>query len=106
LTRRGILARGAVVIVAACLAVAAALLVEGMPSDASEESVTAESLESLISPDRYRQAVATLASEEMEGRRVGTPGGEAAAQFVEARFRARPTSSATFPEPTQRSAAR
>lgn len=72
---------------AACLAVAAALLAEGMPSDASEESVTAESLESLISPDRYRQEVATLASEEMEGRRVGTPGGEAAAQFVEARFR-------------------
>jgi acetylornithine deacetylase/succinyl-diaminopimelate desuccinylase-like protein len=71
--------------VAAC--VAAALLVRGTQSDAGEESLTAESLQSLISPERYRQAVAMLASDAMDGRRVGTPGGEAAAQFVEAGFR-------------------
>ncbi len=52
-----------------------------------EETVTAKSLRRLISPDRYRQAVATLASAEMEGRRVGTPGDEAAVQFVMAGFR-------------------
>jgi hypothetical protein len=40
-----------------------------------------------IDPLRYRDTISRLASDEMEGRRVGTPGGWAAIAFVEARFR-------------------
>ena len=40
-----------------------------------------------IDPSRYLDTISRLASDEMEGRRVGTPGGWAAIAFMEARFR-------------------
>lgn len=40
-----------------------------------------------IDPDRYRENVERLASDEMEGRRVGTPGGRNAIDFMETMFR-------------------
>ncbi len=40
-----------------------------------------------LDPERYRETVALLASDAMEGRQVGTPGGRQAIGFMEAQFR-------------------
>jgi hypothetical protein len=86
LTYRRILT-GATAIVVAVGFIVAAVRWEAGSRAPDEANVSAPSLEALISPARYRQAVATLASEEMDGRRVGTPGGEAAVRFIENGFR-------------------
>jgi Zn-dependent M28 family amino/carboxypeptidase len=48
--------------------------------------VSAQIVKRLIDPDRYRKAVVDLASPEMEGRQVGTPGGWTAIRYVTTRF--------------------
>jgi len=50
------------------------------------EDRVAASGKAAIDPVRYRHAVAHLASEEMEGRRVGTPGGRRAIEYIRATF--------------------
>lgn len=48
---------------------------------------TADSAKNLMSLPRYRASVADLASDEMEGRKIGTPGSAKAIRYIEARFK-------------------
>ena len=74
-------------VAAVFLVVAITMGIEGMSKSTGAERLSAKSLRRLMSPDRYRQAVTTLSSEAMEGRMIGTPGGQAAVRFIEAEFR-------------------
>jgi hypothetical protein len=59
----------------------------GLGPAAALEMNTVGALNPAIDPDRYRENVERLASDEMEGRRVGTPGGGKAIDFMETMFR-------------------
>jgi acetylornithine deacetylase/succinyl-diaminopimelate desuccinylase-like protein len=50
------------------------------------EDRVAASGKAAVDPARYRRAVAHLASEEMDGRRVGTPGGRRAIDYIRSAF--------------------
>ena len=63
-----------------------------VPSLVAQANLTlpeaAQQEEKSIDPERLRQSVKTLASDEFEGRGPGQPGGEKAAQYIAAAFKA------------------
>jgi hypothetical protein len=71
------------------LGLAALLALEaGADLRASAQAATATSGKATIDAERYRSNVVRLASEEMEGRRVGTAGGRLTVEYMETMFQA------------------